>query len=61
MTVRGVVVPVNASDVVVKALVGVHVVDRRQLRRWLRSRVDVLGIDAIDAIYEAARRPGTWR
>ena len=60
--VTGVVVPVNASDVVVKqAPVGVHVVNRRRLSRWLRRQVSVLDAETIDAIYDAARRPSTWR
>ena len=60
--VTGVVVPVNASDVVIKkAPVGVHVVNRRRLSRWLRGRARVLDADRIDAVYAAARRPSIWR
>jgi len=59
--VTGVVLTVNASDVVVKqAPVGVHVVNRRRLARWLRARSHVLDADSIDRIYDAARRPATW-
>jgi hypothetical protein len=60
--VTGVVVPVNASDVVVKeSPVDVHVVNRRRLSRWLRRRAEVLDPETIAAIYAAARRPITWR
>jgi hypothetical protein len=60
--VAGVVVPVNASDVVVKqAPIGVDVVTRRRLGRWLRNRPRVLDAVMIDEIHEAARRPSTWR
>jgi hypothetical protein len=58
--VLGVVVPVNAADVVVRDMVGVHVVNRRQLNRWLRRRPEVLGMPEIDAIAQAARRSTTW-
>jgi hypothetical protein len=60
--VTGVVVPVNASDVVVKqAPVGVHVVNRRRLSRWLRGRAHVLDAGRIAAVHDAARRPSSWR
>jgi hypothetical protein len=60
--VTGVVVPVNASDVVVKqAPVGVHVVNRRRFGRWLRGRAHVLDAATIEVIYDVARRPSTWR
>ena len=58
--VLGVVVPVNAADVVVKATAGVQVVNRRQLMRWLRRRAEVLELPAIDVISQAARRSTTW-
>jgi hypothetical protein len=61
VAVTGVVVPVNARELVVKRPpVDVHVVNRTALRRWLRRRVDVLGPEAVDRLYEAARRPVTW-
>jgi len=60
--VTGVVVPVNASDVVVKQPpVGVHVVNRRRLCRWLCDRPHVWDAVMIDEIHEAARRPSTWQ
>jgi hypothetical protein len=59
--VTGVVVPVNAADIVVKQQpVGVHVVNRRRLGRWLRRRDQRLDAATIEAIYDAARRPSTW-
>ena len=60
--VTGVLVPVNAAGLVVKeAPVGVHVVNRRRLSRWLRHRPDVLDADTLNVIYDAARRSSTWR
>jgi hypothetical protein len=60
--VTGVVVPVNAADVVIKTPpVGVHVVNRRRLGRWLRRRVPTLDSSSVEAIYQAARRPTTWQ
>ena len=57
-----VVVPVNAADVVVKSPpLSVHVVDRRRLSRWLLARGWTLNQAMVDAIYETARRPSTWR
>jgi len=61
VSVTGVVVPVRADDVVVKAQPeGVQVVPRFQLARWLRRQPEVLDDDAIAAVYEAARRSRTW-
>jgi hypothetical protein len=60
--VTGLVVPVNARDVVIKqAPIGVHIVNRRRLGRWLCRRVQVLDAMTVDAIYDAARRSSTWR
>ena len=60
-SVTGVVVPVRADDVVVKAQPdGVRVVPRFQLVRWLRRQPEVLDDVTIAAIYEAARRSTTW-
>lgn len=39
----------------------VHVVGRRDLRRWMERRPTVLRPDAVDRIYGAARRDSTWR
>lgn len=59
--VTGVVVPVRADDVVVKAQPdGVRVVPRFRLARWLRRQPEVLGDVTIAAIHEAARRSTTW-
>jgi hypothetical protein len=41
--------------------VGVHVVNRRRLGRWLRRRVPTLDSSSVEAIYQAARRPTTWQ
>jgi hypothetical protein len=60
--VTGVLVPVNAAEVEIKTPpVGLHVVNRRRLGRWLRRRVHVLDAESIASIYEAARRPTTWQ
>lgn len=57
-----VVVPVNAADVVVKSPpLSVHVVGRRWLDRWLLGRGWTLNQAMVDAIYETARQPATWR
>lgn len=62
VAVRGVVVPVNARDVVVKAQpVDVQVVPRRQLVAWLLRHGETLDDEPIDSIYDAARRSTTWR
>lgn len=58
----GVVVPVGASDVVIKTPpADVHVVYRRALARWLRERPAALPDDAVDQVFQAARRSNTWQ
>jgi len=60
--VEGLIVTVNADDVVVKNQPdGVSVVPRMQVTKWLLRHGEVLTTDAIDAIHEAARRSTTWR
>ena len=60
--VEGLVVTVNADDVVVKgAPDGVHVVPRMQVARWLLRHGDIHTTETVDAIYETARRSTTWR
>jgi hypothetical protein len=60
--VTGVVVPVNAADVTIKAPpADVQVVGRRKLRRWLRRRQEMLDDAKVAAIYDVARRSTTWR
>lgn len=60
--VTGIVVPVNADDVVIKtAPADVHVMNRRQLVRWLRRKPAHLDTATIDAIFDAARRSTTWQ
>jgi hypothetical protein len=59
--VTGVVVPVRARDLTIKKpAADVVVMNRRQLRRWLRRRPDVLDQWTVDVVFEGARRPGTW-
>lgn len=57
----GVAVRVGAQDIVIKtAPEGTHVVHRRALTTWLGRQPEVLGPDAIDRTFEAARRSPTW-
>lgn len=59
--VQGVVVTVNAQDVAVKAQPdGVTVTWRNNLATWLLRHGDIHTPDALDAIYQAARRSTTW-
>lgn len=60
--VEGLIVTVNASDVVVKTQPeGVSVTPRMQVARWLLRHGDILGPERIDAIFDVARRSTTWR
>ena len=60
--VEGLIVTVNASDIVVKAQPeGVFVTPRMQVAKWLLRHGEVLTPETIDAIYEVARRSTTWR
>jgi hypothetical protein len=60
--VTGVVVPVKADSIVIKAApADVHVMNRRKLVRWLRGRGPTLERATVEAIYETARRSTTWR
>lgn len=62
VAVKGVVVVVNARDVVVKAQpTDVHVLPRMQLVAWLRRHGETLTDPLVDEIYEMARRDTTWR
>lgn len=59
--VHGLVVTVNARDVVIKTQPdSVSVTWRRNVAKWLLNHGDILGPDVIDAIYEMARRSTTW-
>lgn len=59
--VEGLIVTVNASDVTVKTpSVGVQVVPRMQVAKWLLRHGEILGPETIHAIHEAARRSTTW-
>lgn len=60
--VEGVIVTVNAADVIVKSQPqGVYVVPRMKIAQWLLRLGDTLDPEYIDAIYDAARRSTTWR
>ena len=60
--VEGLIVTVNADDVVIKSQPeGVHVTWRNNLVTWLLRHGDSLPAEALDVIYEAARRSTTWR
>lgn len=62
VAVTGVVVPVDAANLVLKSPPRqVHVVPRMQVRGWLRDRPEVLAGDLLDSLWKAARRPDTWR
>jgi hypothetical protein len=60
--IEGMVVTVNDKEFKVKSQpVGVSVVPRRQVARWLLRHGDVIPNAHLVAIYEAARRSTTWR
>lgn len=60
--VQGLIVTVNAQDVVIKSEPdGVNVTWRNNLVKWLLRHGDIHAPDALDAIYEAARRSTTWQ
>jgi hypothetical protein len=59
--VDGLVVPVNARDLVVKSTPeGTHVVPRMQVAGWLHNHGDVLSAASVQLLYQAARRSTTW-
>ncbi len=60
--VEGLIVTVNADDVVIKnAPDGVGVVPRMQVAKWLLRHGDILTEEALDVIFDVARRSTTWR
>lgn len=60
--VEGLIVTVNADDVIVKSAPdGVHVVPRMQVAKWLLRHGDILTLDAVEAIHDTARRSTTWQ
>lgn len=60
--VEGLVVTVDAKDVVVKSQPeGVSVVPRMQVARWLRRHGDSHTPETVEAVFEAARRSTTRR
>ncbi|MDA8039578.1 MAG: hypothetical protein M0Z69_10550 [Actinomycetota bacterium] len=59
--VKGVVAPVNARSLTVREQpVDVHVVNRAALVRWLRGRPPKLEVEAVERIFDMARRSSTW-
>lgn len=62
LQVEGLIVTVNARDVVVKnAAEGVRVVPRMQVAKWLLRHGGVLTLKTVQDIYDAARRSTTWQ
>jgi hypothetical protein len=60
--VEGLIVTVNAADVVVKNQPdGVSVVPRMQVAKWLLRHGDIYSLEALDTVFEAARRSTTWQ
>lgn len=60
--VEGLIVTVNAADVVIKTQPeGVSVTWRNDLAKWILRHGDIHTPEALNAIYEAARRSTTWR
>jgi hypothetical protein len=61
VVVRGVVVPVDAAEILIKSQPdSVHIVNRMRLRQWLQGLPDLLDAATVEAIFEAARRSTTW-
>ena len=60
ISVTPLIVVVNAGQLTIKeGPIGVHILSRRRLRRWLRRRPDLLAATS-EAIFEKARRSSTW-
>lgn len=60
--VTGVIVPVGAHSFVIKRPPAeVKIVDRSAVVEWLLRRPETLDVPIIDAIYQIARQPTTWR
>lgn len=60
--VEGLIVAVNAKDVVVKDQpAGVSVVPRMQVAKWLLRHGDINAPQVVEAIFDAARRSTTWQ
>lgn len=61
VTVKGVVVVVNAGSFTIRERpVDVEVLYRRQLRNWLQQQRWVLDQATVERIFDAARRSSTW-
>jgi Nuclease-related domain len=59
--VQGLIVTVNADDVVIKTQPdGVNVTWRNNLAKWLLRHGEIHPPEMLDTIYEAARRSTTW-
>jgi hypothetical protein len=55
------IVVVNARELTIKERpMDVQIVNRRRLRGWLLRRQEALSSETVDAIFEQARRSGTW-
>jgi hypothetical protein len=62
VTATGVIVPVQADELVIKKPpADVHIVNRMRLVSWLRSLPEVLDEAALDGIFDVARRSSTWQ
>ncbi|MGA9749939.1 MAG: nuclease-related domain-containing protein [Nocardioides sp.] len=60
--VQGLIVTVNAEDVTIKTQPdGVNVTWRNNLVKWLLRHGDIHTTEALDAIYDEARRSTTWQ
>lgn len=60
--IEGLIVTVNAADVTIKTQpLGVSLTWRKNLAKWLLAHGAFLTVEAIDTIYEAARRSTTWQ
>jgi hypothetical protein len=58
---KGLIVVVNADSFTIREQpVGVDVLYRRQLRRWLEKQPVMLEPTAVERIFEVARRSATW-
>ena len=56
------VIVVMAEKLTIKARpIGVHVVARKQVTKWLKSRPATLTPEGIAEIYQQARSSATWR
>ena len=59
-TVAPVIVVLAAEMTIKQPPLGVHVVARKKIARWLASRPPVLTLEGVDELFAAARRSTTW-